>query len=143
MSNQPHDEPRHLLGPSHPIVAVAVEALRAFGDDLDRVTVAILLPAWRHARELSDREFRSVLAAFPAPSDTPAESWLSDANLGMADARAIAPLPEKRSYDDRLSAVCEHCGRTVALVGGRFAHHERPEGDWCRDSGRPARPEPR
>ncbi len=35
-------------------------------------------------------------------------------------------------------ATCRHCARRVAVLGGRFAHHTRPEhGDHCRDSGRP------
>lgn len=34
-------------------------------------------------------------------------------------------------------AACYHCGTQVRIVGGRYVTHKRPEGDHCRDSGRP------
>lgn len=78
------DPARHALPADHPVVSVAVAALRHFGDELDRATAAMLLPMWRHFAELSDREYRSVLLAFPA-GDIPAGSWLSDESLGRVD----------------------------------------------------------
>ncbi len=137
MSEHTTPEPRHVLGPDHPIVAVAIDALAAFGDDLDRVTVAILLPAWRHARELSDREFRSVLAAFPAPADTPPGSWLSDANLGVSDPPAVPDGVDGIVVGGRLRADCPHCGDSVAVLGGRIVRHVVDPGVWCRGSGHP------
>lgn len=44
---------------------MAVRALRAFGDELDREQAATLLPMWRYCGDLTDAERREVLAAFP------------------------------------------------------------------------------
>jgi hypothetical protein len=67
----------HILPPDHPIVIVATDALVEFaGDGLERDLAAVLLPAWQGAKGLTDREFRSILATFPLPADTPPDSWL-------------------------------------------------------------------
>ena len=34
-------------------------------------------------------------------------------------------------------ARCLHCGQAVAIVGARYTLHNRPQGDHCRDPGRP------
>jgi hypothetical protein len=49
---------------SDPAVTAAVNALRAFGDDIDRDTAEQLLIMWRHTPELTDRERAAVLAQF-------------------------------------------------------------------------------
>lgn len=64
------DAPTDAVRPSeiqvdqHPIVAAAVEALKAFGGDLERESAAMLLPFWRHWWELSEREIAAILDRF-------------------------------------------------------------------------------
>lgn len=97
MSIEP--EPRHILPADHPIVAAALDALHHFSDDLDRSTACLLLGMWAHVRELSDREYRSVLAAFPLPADTPPGSWLRsfdepDTHGYISGSMGIDPIPD-------------------------------------------------
>jgi len=70
----PHDPTEHPTYPpawwaGHPIVRYAENALRAFGGELDRETAAALLPMWRHAGELTERERDAVLQRFGPAGD--------------------------------------------------------------------------
>lgn len=47
------------------LVAVAVEALRHFGDEIDRATARTLLAMWRFRAALSEQEVAAVLRNFP------------------------------------------------------------------------------
>jgi pimeloyl-ACP methyl ester carboxylesterase len=55
----------------NPIIDAAEQALRAFGDQLDRAAAARILPLWRHHHELTDRERAAVLARFPQTVSDP------------------------------------------------------------------------
>ncbi len=50
----------------HGIIDRAVDALAAFGDDLDRVTAERLLTTWKFSPELTGRDRDQILDRFPA-----------------------------------------------------------------------------
>lgn len=57
------------VSPGHdPVVIKAYAALTAFGDLLDSVTAARLLPMWRHYKQLSPEQAAAVVARFPRPA---------------------------------------------------------------------------
>jgi hypothetical protein len=70
----------------NPIVDMAEQALRAFGDDLTREQARRLLMNWRHTGELSPRERQAVLVRFPHELDGPVQVELGEGNSGPGGA---------------------------------------------------------
>jgi hypothetical protein len=82
--DQPGVSLPHPATPGDPIVHVAVQTLRSFGD-IHRETAAKLLASWYRDAELSEQQRQAILAQFPQ-REYPTRGPLGEGNSGPGGA---------------------------------------------------------